>query len=173
VTETADLLESPQYSLQHWSIYLLPSGPEHLSDLLWSRNYEGLAYSVLAELDSGLHCICFSFLGSIMSVDKVRAFSCPVASLPQLKQLHMEAFLCSSLTSKSYGVLSGADMSSMSKKLKLIETIFKCQILWASEVLKIIYLSIAYLNKQILLVSSYLLSVQFRAYISVIVQIRI
>lgn len=50
MTETADYLNSPQYSLRDWSIYFRTSDPEYLTDLLRSRKYEGLAYPVWAEL---------------------------------------------------------------------------------------------------------------------------
>jgi hypothetical protein len=46
----------------------------------------------LAEVGSQLPCIHLFFLDGILSADKVRALSLPVASLPELKQPHMEVF---------------------------------------------------------------------------------
>jgi hypothetical protein len=79
--EIAYCMDSHKYSLQHWIIYLQPSGPEHLKNPKRSSNYEGLAYTVLAEFNSCQSCVHFSFLDSSLSPDKVRIFSL-VASLP-------------------------------------------------------------------------------------------
>ena len=81
--------QSPTFllTLEH---HLQPSGPEHLTDHKRRKNFEGLAYPVLADINSWLSYIHLTFLGSILPVDKIRAFFCPVASFPQLKQLHVE-----------------------------------------------------------------------------------
>ena len=49
-----------------------------------------LAYSVLAKFDSWLSRVPLSFLGSICLELTHGHFLCPVASLPQLNQLHVE-----------------------------------------------------------------------------------
>ena len=80
-TETVHCLDSPQI-LWHWSIDLKASGPEYLKNILWSSNYEVLAYPVLEELDSQLPCVHLSFLESIYLQLKHRPFLCPLASMP-------------------------------------------------------------------------------------------
>ena len=92
MTETADCLDSPQYCLCNVRATVFSLLAQNMTHFFWSRTYEGLACLVLVELGSLLSCVCLSFLDS-MSVIKAWAFSLPVPSLPQLKQLPMELLM--------------------------------------------------------------------------------
>jgi hypothetical protein len=47
-------MDSPQYSLYCWSIYLMPSCLDHLTDLRWIRNYKWVANT---EVDAHNHLL--------------------------------------------------------------------------------------------------------------------
>ena len=65
--------------------------PEYLSDFLLSRNYEGLAYLVLAVFTSQLPpCPACAEFGQ----HAVRAVFGPVLALLHLKQRHIEVIQC-------------------------------------------------------------------------------
>ena len=81
----------PQY-IECWSI-CQPSDWEPSDSLKWSRNYKGLAYSVLADLSCWLSRHLVSFPAQyFLSVYELEQF-CPVATLRQLEQLPVEVIM--------------------------------------------------------------------------------
>lgn len=64
----------------------------YLTDHKWSRTYERLSYSVLADLSCQLSHIVFFFLGSIFVCKWIRAILVH-ATLSQLEQLYMEVMM--------------------------------------------------------------------------------